>query len=437
MIVSGCAAYTARPLRAPARQALRAPTQAALARAARTLKVPGLAPLKLDFRKPLTGQELGVIAVIANPALKALRARERVATAQVFAAGLLPNPVIQFSALKPYGVVGHTVALTEGFLWDVSRLVTRSTAVREARLHARSIDYAVAWREWVAANRTRLDARRLYWLRAESHLARHAQRLWRRKVAVLVRDARRHLIGGRRAAAFESAWDRLRLRVAALRRARRRARFRLDAELGLAPTARPLLAPPRPLPLPHASARTLFQRATSDRLDLVALVAAYHSADAGLLRAVLDQYPGLSIGPAGARNTSGISQVGFQLSLSLPLFGAGRGPVAIARARRATLFRDYVARLAYARAQIYRLHASARDLTRELHGLEGRRQALGRLTRAADASYKARALGFLSYLRLARELLRVRLQIAGLRRLRADTLVALQTATGTPWGGAA
>jgi len=51
-----------------------------------------LPPIKLTFAKPFTVQELAVIAVLVNPDLKALRAKEQVAKAQVFDAGLLPDP---------------------------------------------------------------------------------------------------------------------------------------------------------------------------------------------------------------------------------------------------------------------------------------------------------------------------------------------------------
>ncbi|WP_287800479.1 TolC family protein [Acidiphilium sp.] len=438
-ILSGCAAYHARPLRAPALAALRGPTHRALTAAARALKVPGLAPLPLDFRRPLTGKELGVIAVIASPALRALRARERIARAQVFAAGLLPDPVIQFSALKPYGIgaAGRTVALSDGFLWDLSRLVTRSTDIRMARERASAVRYRVAWREWVAANEARLAARQVYWLKAEWTVAHNAAEFWKGHEGVLARDVRRRLIGRRRLLFLQAAQDAFAMKAAALRRALKAARIALAGQLGLPPSAPLPIARPRPVrPVPGAPG-ALFRRAVSRRLDLVALVAAYHSADAALLRAVLDQYPRLSIGAAGARNSSGLSEAGFQLSLVLPLFNANRGAVAIARAKRRALFEDYVARLSAARSQIYRLDAAQGSLDRELARLKGRRRRLARTARAAQAAYEAHALGLVSYLTLMQELTAVELRMTGLRLDRAATTLALITATATPWTGRA
>ncbi|WP_298134271.1 TolC family protein [Acidiferrobacter sp.] len=436
-LLSGCAAYHAKPLRAPALATLRGPTHQALVRAARALRVPGVAPLRLNFRSPLSGKELGVIAVIANPALRALRARERIAHAQVFAAGLLPDPVISFSALKPYGIgaAGHTTALSDGFLWDLSRLVTRSTDIRMAREHASAVRYQVAWREWVAANATRLAARRVYWLKAEWRIVRRAQALWQGHEAHLASDLRRHLIARRQWLFFQAAEDGLRLKAAAVHRALEAARLALAGQLGLAPTVPLALAPPRRLRPVRGAPAALFHRAVARRLDLVALVAAYRSADAALLRAVLDQYPRLSLGAAGARNSSGVSEAGLQLALVLPLFNANRGAVAIARARRRALFAAYVARLAAARTQIYRLDAAQASLNRELADLKGRRRTLSRTARSAQAAFKAHALSLVSYLTWMQELTTVELNMTALHLARAATTLALITATARPWSG--
>lgn len=437
-VLSGCAAYHAKLLRGPALAALQGPTRKALVRAAHTLRVQGLPPLDLDFQKPLTGKELGVIAVIANPALRALRARERVAHAQVFAAGLLPDPVIQFSALKPYGLgaSGRTAALSDGFLWDLSRLVTQGTDVRMAREQAAAVRFAVAWHEWIAANAARLGTRRVYWLHNEWRIARTAQHLWAGHESLLARDVHQGLLARRRLLYVQAAQDRLRMTATALHRALVQARLALNRELGLAPQTRLPLAHPGPLPVITAPPAVLFHRALARRLDLVALVAAYHSADAALLRAILDQYPRLSLGLAGARNSSGVSEAGIQLSLVVPLFNANRGAVAIARARRAELFRRYVARLASARSQIYALHARVASLDREIQRLKGRRALLRRAARAARLSYVAHALGLVSYMTLTQSLLSAQLRISALHLARDSAVLALDAAVARPWSGA-
>ncbi|MHB1608976.1 MAG: TolC family protein, partial [Acidiferrobacter thiooxydans] len=209
----------------------------------------------------------------------------------------------------------------------------------------------------------------------------------------------------------------------------------LAGQLGLAPATPLAMARPHRLRPVAGAPRALFHHAVSRRLDLVAMVAAYHSANAALLRAVLDQYPRLSLGAAGARNSSGVAEAGLQLSLVLPLFNANRGAVAIARSKRAALFKDYVARLAAARSQIYRLAGAQASLDRELARFKGRGLVLAHTARAAQAAYRVHALGLVSYLTLMQELTTVELKMTALRLARAATTLALITATARPWSG--
>jgi hypothetical protein len=104
------------------------PDRSELVRAAGELNHPGVPPVALDFSKPLTGAEIAAIAVLANPDLRALRTQQRVADAQVFASGLLPDP-----------------QLSAGFDAVLSRTTRRSR--RATRLACRSM----SWPRWSRA----------------------------------------------------------------------------------------------------------------------------------------------------------------------------------------------------------------------------------------------------------------------------------------------
>lgn len=92
-LVGGCSGYAPSPLDdGRTDSALSAPNRQELSRDAIQLRHPRIAPITLDFSKPLTSDELAVIAVLVNPDLKAMRAKAGVADAQVFDAGLLPDP---------------------------------------------------------------------------------------------------------------------------------------------------------------------------------------------------------------------------------------------------------------------------------------------------------------------------------------------------------
>ena len=91
--LTACQTYSPEPLITdPA--ALSAPVAAVLARDAAVIDRPYLRPIALDFSKPLDANAIGVLAVVGNPDLRAMRVRANVADAQLFNARLLPDPTL-------------------------------------------------------------------------------------------------------------------------------------------------------------------------------------------------------------------------------------------------------------------------------------------------------------------------------------------------------
>ncbi|MEO9131109.1 MAG: TolC family protein, partial [Sphingomonas sp.] len=91
LLLAGCASYAPLPLKDGA-STLNAPDMAALSQAAGAIDRPYLKPVSIDLAQPLDPDAIAVIAVIANPDLKARRERAGVSDAQLFAARLLPDP---------------------------------------------------------------------------------------------------------------------------------------------------------------------------------------------------------------------------------------------------------------------------------------------------------------------------------------------------------
>ncbi len=436
-MLTGCAHYRPRPLsEAAIAEALRDPTHAALVREAGRMRMAPLAPIRLDFRRPLSARELGVIAVLANPDLITLRARERVATAQVFAAGLLPNPVVTASVLTPYGSnsAGTTSSYNGGFLWDLSQLFTRPAVLRIARESARATDFQVAWREWAVANQARLLATRLYWLERSRVAADVAARTGQH-YALQVQAARR---AGALAASSAATAQTLALSAqttaASFDRQAQRTRLALNAVLGLNPADRLSVARPRPVPLAIPPPAQLFRAATHERLDLVALRAAYAASENRVDRAVLEQFPQIGIGLAAARDTSDVTSAGWQISLTLPLNG-NRGAIAVARANRAVLYHAYMARLAHDRSDIYRLRALFTGLTAEIVRLQPQERSFRHLQRSALDASAGGALDAQEALLMVLSSAQAQERFNNLRMLRAQSYIGLIVASGARWRG--
>src|SRR5438067_2604542 len=59
--------------------------------------------MTLDLREGISADEAAVIAVFLNPALRATRDRRGLATAQLIAAGVLPNPQVGYTRERVTG----------------------------------------------------------------------------------------------------------------------------------------------------------------------------------------------------------------------------------------------------------------------------------------------------------------------------------------------
>lgn len=437
LALSGCAAYRPAPLdEARLDQALAAPAPEWLAWQAVHLQHPRIPPITLDFSKPFTGEELAVIAVLVNPDLKALRAHERVAQAQVFAAGLLPDPQLAAGLDRPVGGQGPDLvnAYNLGLTWDIAGLFTRAANERIARDKALQVHYDVAWAEWLTANQARLQAARLHYLAVQETVAREAAATADHLFQITRQNVRRGdatLVDlGLRQVALLDAQD----RALTLVRTRERARQELNRTLGLPPQMPVPLADRFPLPpsrLPDPA--RLFARAERARLDLSALRAGYASQEGTLYRAVLSQYPRFNLGFSQARDTGGVRTLGFAVSLDLPLFNRNRGTIAEARATRAQLHAEYIARLHQTRSDIAALVADLAEIQRESTVLAGQLPSLAQAEETLRSAVAEGNATLLSYEAVRASYLDKRLKLLSLEQAAAEQDVALQLAVGEAW----
>ncbi len=107
--------------------------------------------------------------------MKALRAKEGVADAQVFNTGLLPDPKLAYTYLWTIPPVpGYVNAYNYDLFWDIDSIVTTRTALKVERAKADQTRYDVAWQEWMSANQAELLASRIYFLQKQVHVAKKA-----------------------------------------------------------------------------------------------------------------------------------------------------------------------------------------------------------------------------------------------------------------------
>lgn len=430
LLLAGCAHYQPLPLEANSAE-LALPVASVLEEQASTVRRPWLTPIALDLSAPLTPNAIATVAVLNNPDLKAQRVRAGVADAQVFAAGLLPDPSISLGASKVITGPDPFVDLASAIGLDINALRTRGVTRQQAIANARQVRLDLAWAEWQTAEEARIQAVRIVGFGDLVGLARASREvadslLQRTERAAARGDVSGDRLQSARLAALSAAND---LRAAEAQLAT--ANSELDKLLGLPPGTELRLAT-MPLPAAPPSVESLFAIARVSRTDLLALQAGYAAQEAAVHKAVLEQFPKLDLSINANRDSAGNFLLGPAIDFTLPLWNRNRGGIAVERATRAALKAEYEARLFQTRADIGAAVAALEVARRQKADAES---GLPEIRRYADASRRAAARGDVSLetALTAEQTLRDRLTaIARSEEDIREQTIALELLTGAP-----
>lgn len=429
LLLGACQSYAPAPLERSA-DVLASPDPEALRQAAAAIDRPYLRPIEVDLAAPLDGNGVATIAVIANPELKAARARAGVTDAQVFAAKLLPDPTLNLGVSKVLSGPDTMLDLVGALGLDLNALRTRGVRVAQARAAAEQVRLDLAWSEWQTAGAARIQAVRIVALRRNLALAEAgrdaARSLFERTARAAGRgDVAAEALQSARTAAADSE-DKARSAEQDLATAE----LELSRLLGLPPTAQVQLglASDSDTPL---DAERLFAIARVNRTDIRALEAGYASQEAAVRKAILDQFPTLNLTLTANRDTAGNLIVGPAVDFTLPLWNRNRGGIAVEKATRGALQAEYGARLFQARAEIAAAVAGIEVARRQR---DAALRDLPAARRFAETSRRAAARGDLSAAtaQTAEQALRDKeTLLAQSERAIAEQMIALELLTGT------
>ena len=413
LLMAGCAHYAPLPL---AETPPLAPSLSA---------VPGLPA------RPLSVDEVTALAVARDPDLLAARARRGVAEAQLVQAGVLPNPSLSTAFLPLLSGAGSVPAWSLGLTQDIKALIVLKPKRRLARDSLHQVEADLLWQEWQVAGQVRQLAGDIVLGERQRPMLEHAYELM----------ARRYGAGKKALDAGNATLAMLAPSAAALQGARAALlqqdqaqlanRHKLNALLGIAPDVVIPLADRLDLPpfdprAVRASVATLPQR----RPDLLALRAGYAVQDEQLRVAILSQFPDLVLGASTASDNSKVINGGPGAQIGLPIFDRNQGNVAVARATREQLNREYAARLAAVTGEVGALAGEYEQIALQLaasrHDLADARIAADR----AATAFAAANLDERSFVDLLSNRFTKEQQVMTLELALFDRQVALQTLTG-------
>lgn len=389
-LLSSCAIYAPLPL----------PQSDDLAASATSARA---APTPLDMTAVAT------LAVLNNPGLRSARATLHVAQAQAFAAGLLPDPQLSYSA--DYAM-DHVTSPTDprypeynayglGLAIDLQTLLTHASTHAAATAAYQQAQLDLLWQEW----QTVAQARSLYVQQAiaagrVAFLAPAEQ-----TYAAAAARSQRALAAGNvtleQSSADLAVLQDVRTALGSADRSRLQAEQGLRELLGVKPDVSIAIQPLAAAPIPaRARVEAAVAQLTQHRPDLLALRAGYRAQEERVRTAVLAQFPDISLGVTRARDVSDVHTTGFGATLTLPLFDRGRGQIAIQRATRAQLHADYQARVDQAQSDVWQLWDEMQQLDGQLRALEQQLPKLQQSVERARRAYLAGNFPAASYLTL-------------------------------------
>ena len=379
-----------------------------------------------------------MLAVLKSPRLAAARTELVEAKASLYAAGLLPDPAARMSLDYPT-TKGPDLSTGQNFGLgiDLQKLLTLPArrSVASERVQATYLD--ILWQEWQVVQQARMLWRRALIQQRQIHLLQEqfqqTQSTWERIGKALALGNSTLNQEGLALAPMMAA-------QAAVKEAQRQLNatmHELHLLLGLDPSAPLALSGPTDLsalirsPMREGALRSRLHAIARHRPDLLALQAGYQSQENKVWEQVLEQFPTFSVGINRLRDTSGVWTTGPFINLNLPIFNRNKGGIAIARATRMRLRKQYQYRLAAAYVQADRIARDQQIAFAEWLALSKRMPKLEETKVRLSNALKSGAINLLAFTTLRSAYYSQKMKILDLEQALLEQEVALETLTGT------
>jgi cobalt-zinc-cadmium efflux system outer membrane protein len=435
ILLSACATYQPMPLSpSTVMRGLTPPSMETLRLKAKEIRHPILKPIQIDLQDGLSPDEAAILAVLANPTVRAARDKRGVADAQLLQAGILPNPQFAYSLDVPTGgdTQGTVNAYGLAFSWDIRQLISRNARIAAAQRDIASVDLDVAWQEWQVAEAAKLHVYRLVFFEKQLAVARESEKgLEENRDAVKQAVAFGDMTSIDLSSA-EAALQAIRLTVATTEQAKEKERLALNQALGLPPDK--IIPLKKNIQLPSVehlpSVATITDGIEERRLDLLALKKGYESQEERVRAAVLAQFPRINIGLSRARDTGNVVTTGFSIAIDLPVFDRNQGQIALETATRTQIFDEYLARLFQARSDVATILADMASIERQIQTTEKYIPTLKEVVHSYRRALLEGVADVLTYYSALNELITRQIDALKLKQSLLDQMIALEIASG-------
>ncbi|MGI8956052.1 MAG: TolC family protein [Chthoniobacterales bacterium] len=435
-LFGGCAIYHRSPLdRSVVEGALRPPSLGKLQIAANQIQHPLLAPVRFTPHAGLNPDQAAILAVLINPSLRAARNRRGVAAAELFRAGILPNPQITGSAdfvtggtIVPGLVTGYGV----GASWDFQALIRLGANRAAARANVESVTLDIAWLEWQTAQGAKLAVYRVVADEEQLAHAREVDARLEKNLDVVQKATAAHELTEVELATASVASQDAHAIVLGLEKDLADQRLALKKAIGLSPDATVQLRAGISLPshVSTPSYSSLTNNLEERRLDLLALKKGYESQEEKVRAAILAQFPRINVGFNRLSDTSNVHTIGPAVTIDLPVFDRAQGTIAFERATRQKLRDEYFDRIFFARSDVAMALADIHALEKQISAAEAALPVLQHLVDVYELAAQQGNVNAFDYYSAQNNSNQKTIQILKLKQQLIETRIALELAAG-------
>ena len=424
--LAGCATYHALPL--PDSSNLRSGLEQL------DLTIPsdgsGAASTTINTEKPLSPDKVGMIAVLNSPDLASEPAQLDAARADLLSATLLPNPSLSIDYEFYLGGAATNNSLAASISEDIRSIITYSSRVKAAKARFGEVKAGLLWQEWQVAQKGRLLAVDIYADNRELQIRQKELNLLEEEV----KEVRAATTAGNLSLAAEAplfaAQASAEISIATTRMTLLKDWQDLDALIGLQPSVRFAIATPQPVQMPD-NIDPLIESLPKRRPDLVAFQLGYKASELDVRKAIIGQFPALTLGPAGGWDTSRVYSAGPVISMDLPIFNRNQGEIASTRATRLQLHADYQARIDTAVGTSNDLLARIQTIKADLKKAQAASKEATALATSALRAYKQGNISQRDLADYQTTELERQLDVLGYKRALDETTIALSIELGT------
>lgn len=420
--LSGCASYSPMPLSSS--NITRAFSMANLRKDPVLYK-------KLTSHKPLNLDELAKIAILNNKSLITFRDSLGIAKAQIIKARTIPNPGLSLSASRP--VMGNIAGTTDPYgispSFNIGFLFARGADIDSAKLNFKALQMEAAYREWETAEKTKLIALKLLFMRkAEKNYSANVT-VYKRKYKSLKYLYHIGLATITELNFAENNMEKAESNLLKIKKTAKSLEIELRDILGLPYYYRlniPYVQAKLKIPSVHALDKDI-----KNRIDLEAFKIAYRAREERLREAILKQFPSISIRTPFSNDSSNVQTIGLGISISIPLFDRNQASIAKEKATRKMMFDDYVARLQTAKNKIGLLSYDIKNILSQIILAKNTLKNLDRLFKVYKNEFNKREIGMFKMSSIENNLLDEQIKLIILKENYYNAAVSLEILSGT------